>query len=137
MIGIGPSSMNRIGDYYFQNVYALEDYCAALRQDKFPTLRGYKVNDDEKLRRDVMYQILCYFEVVFNEVERKHGIVFQKYFDRELAALQELVKDGIVAIRPDSIVVTPLGRFFLRHICRVFDALGKDYKHSRETVKQA
>lgn len=135
MLGLGPSSMSRINDYYFQEVYWLKDYYSALQNSRFPILRGHQLNLDEILRRDIMYQILCYFSLNLNQIERKYNIEFKTYFRNELVALKEFVQDGIIEIGDSSIDVTETGKFFLRHICRVFDNLGRDYKHSRETVK--
>lgn len=135
MLGIGPSSMARLNNYYFQNVYSLDSYSEALKNGKFPTFRGYKLNLDEILRRDIMYQILSYFCINFNEIEQKYRINFNDYFKRELDALNQFVEEKIIELNDDSIKVTPMGTLFLRHICKVFDNLGKEYKHSRETVK--
>lgn len=135
MIGIGLSSMSRINDYYFQNDYRLDNYHLALQSGKFPILRGYRLNSDGLLRRDIMYQILCYFSLSFSEIEQKHHIRFNTYFKKEIEALNEFVQDGIIELGDNAINVTPIGKFFLRHICKVFDNLGREYKHSKETAK--
>lgn len=134
MLGIGPSSMARINDYYFQNMYSLESYYTCLKNGEFPVMRGYKLNSDELMRRELMYQILCYFMVDFAEMEKKYQINFHTYFKEELESLQEFLQEGIIELN-GKLIVTELGKFFLRHICRVFDNSGKDYKHSRETAR--
>jgi len=136
MIGIGPSSMAKIGDCYFQNEYLLDTYYSALKNNKFPILRGYRLNKDEIIRRELMHKLLCYFSLNFKDIENKYQIDFKKYFKRELDDLDEFVNEGIIELRGDSIISTEIGTLFLRHVCRVFDNLGMDYKHSRETVKQ-
>jgi len=135
--GFGLSSMGRILNYYFQNVYTIPEYSSAIAQAKFPIFRGYNLNKDEEIRREIMHSLINYSCVSFAEFEKKHNIDFKYYFKEEINSLQGFIDDNLVEISKESLNVTLTGRFFYRHICEVFDILlkgGKHYKHSREDL---
>ena len=53
------------------------------------------------------------------ELNRK--INFSEYFSKEIKKLKELEKKGLLSYTDNLIAVTTVGRYFVRHICRVFD----------------
>lgn len=118
VIGIGVSSMSTIGDAYFQVFYELADYEEALAAGRFPVYRGHRLTRDDVIRRQVIQSLRSFFAIQFSAVK---GIEFRNYFAKELEHLQEFVRDGIVEIGPDKIVITELGHQFANIVCRVFD----------------
>ena len=137
-LGVGPSALSRVNQYYFQNCYDLQQYGSTLSKGRFPTIRGFTLSPDNVIRREVMFSILSYYDVQYEYFERKYGICFEEYFRRELSSegIKELVRDGIVAVSDDRIEATDLGRFFLRNICYAFDNLDLGYKHNIEYLKE-
>ena len=133
-ISIGPSGMTKISNYYFQNTYSFSNYYSDIDKKKFPVFRGYKLSKDDLMRRDIINQIMTYYYLNYSDIEEKYDIDFNRYFDREIDLLREFVREGILEIFPDRITVTPLGNFFLRNICAMFDNLGKEYRHNKETA---
>lgn len=137
-LGVGPSALSRINAHYFQNCYDLEQYGSTLSAGRFPTIRGFRLSTDHLIRRDVMFSILSYYGVEYDDFKTKHGIHFSEYFRQELDSkeLDELVRDGIVVVHGDRIEATELGKFFLRNICYVFDNLDLGYTHNIEYLKE-
>jgi len=121
LAGFGVSSISGIGNEYAQNYRALEEYSAAVRGRRLPTMRGLSLTDDDVLRREVIGRLLCHCVLHKKEIETEFGLVFDDYFSPEVARLRELENDGLVRLAPDRIVVTSLGRIFLRNIGMVFD----------------
>lgn len=120
-IGVGSSSSSRITDgYYFQNLYGADEYMESIDAGKLPVFRGYKLNRDDVIRRDVIHNIRTYHSCSLVAIEDKYDIVFGNYFKSELEYLSQLEKDGLVTTGK-SIDVTEAGRFFTFHICRIFD----------------
>ena len=64
---------------------------------------------------------MCQFELSIAAIELAFPIVFHAYFERELAALAELERDGLVEVGPDWISVTAKGRLLIRNVRMVFD----------------
>ena len=127
VIGFGVTAISKISNSYSQNIRTLEDYHTALEQNKIPILRGYKLTDDDELRREVITQLICHFQIEYHQIEDLFKINFKNYFSKELQILNDMQKDKLLIIKDDSIEVLPAGRFLIRNICSVFDIyLDKD-----------
>ena len=126
-IGVRPASprartvTSAFGRHYFQSTYDPRDYAAAVADGRFPITIGYELSDDDALRRAVIFALQCRQRVAFAEFEQTYGIDFADYFARELAALKPFIADGMVSRDDTGISVTIKGRFFVRHVCRLFD----------------
>ena len=121
LIGLGVSSIGKVGRCYSQNDKALPTYYEAIEQAKFATVRGYELTDDDLLRREVIMALMCQGRVEFASVERAHGVSMKTYFASELERLRPLEAQGLVDIKPAVIEVTALGWYFVRAIAMVFD----------------
>ena len=122
LIAMGVSSISQVGDCIYQNHVDLQDYIAAIDNCDSTVAKGLKLNRDDRIRRDVIMQLICHFYLDKARVEAEHKIVFHDYFDAEIKQLKQLEKDGLLVDSPSSILVTPQGRLLVRAICMVFDA---------------
>ncbi|MDO5069607.1 oxygen-independent coproporphyrinogen III oxidase [Neisseria zoodegmatis] len=121
LIAIGVSSIGKIGNAYVQNERDIDAYYAAIDAGRLPVMRGYRLNSDDLLRRDIIQDLMCRFALEFETYERAFGISFADYFREEWADLQHLAKLGLLQLRVDGLTVTPKGRFLIRNIAMVFD----------------
>lgn len=120
--GFGITSIGQFDRMYAQNLKTLPEYYAAVDEGRPPTHVGYKLSDDDLLRRDVIMTLMCDFELDKRAVEAKYGIVFDEYFADAHENLQELVDDGIVQITPDRITTNSMGILVIRNVAMAFDA---------------
>ena len=121
LIGLGISAIGQVGPTYSQNVKSLEEYYDRLDRGVMPVLRGVELSADDLVRRAVIQSLMCRFEVPIESLEIAHLIDFGKYFATEIADLQAFQKAGLVTLDDQWLSVAPLGRFFIRNICMVFD----------------
>lgn len=121
LVGLGITSIGRVGDAYIQNVKELDEYDQLIKQGKLPVFKGVDLNDDDKLRREVITQLICHFGLDFTRIEQQFGIEFGNYFADELQALTIMQDDGLLTLTKESISVLPVGRLLIRNICMVFD----------------
>jgi len=135
LIGIGPTATCAIGDSYYQNTYEMKDYFKAIDSGQFPVHHGYQMNRDEVLRREVIFKILCDSSLDFKQIEDKFEISFDDYFSYEIANLATLEQAEILEFNAPTnpgFNLTPTGRFFGRHVAKVFDKFlqetGSEYK---------
>jgi oxygen-independent coproporphyrinogen III oxidase len=84
-------------------------------------MRGYRLSEDDELRRALIGRLLCHTVIFKREIEREFAIAFDEYFAAELDRLAEARKEGLVALQDEEVRVTPLGRIFIRNIAMVFD----------------
>ena len=122
LIGFGVTSIGRVGDAYIQNVKELNQYDELIKQHKLPVFKGVELNDDDKLRREVISQLICHFDLTFANIEQAFSINFSDYFAKELLALMPMQNDGLLTLTSNGIKVLPAGRLLIRNICMVFDS---------------
>jgi oxygen-independent coproporphyrinogen-3 oxidase len=121
LIGLGVSSIGRIGATYSQNAKTLAEYDDALAQREFPIVRGLALTRDDLLRRAVIMALMCQGRVEYESIELAHLVKFREVFASEIVQLQPLAEMGLVEITDQEIVVTPTGWYFVRGVAMVFD----------------
>ena len=140
-IAVGSSSMSNLGnDYYVQNFYDIPSYKKALDQNKLPSFRGLKLNNDDKIRQHATQQIRSYFKIDYQNFFEQFGIDAKKYFSSEINFMSEMEQDGLVELKDDGIFLTKIGQDFTQNIMNVFDKYdppGKSYKERLDTIKKA
>ena len=122
LIGLGVSAISQVGDLYCQNSSDLNTYQAALSDGQLATQRGLVCNQDDRLRRAVIQQLICHFELDFGAIERAFAIDFAGYFRSLWPQLQVMQQDGLIRLDTKGIKVLPAGRLLVRSVCMVFDA---------------
>lgn len=121
LIGLGVSSIGRIGSTYSQNAKTVDEYYDYLDQGHFPVVRGLALSRDDIVRRAVIMALMSQGQVTFKSIELAFLIDFKNYFSSELEALQKLQEQGLVALESGGIQVTEVGWFFVRAVAMVFD----------------
>ncbi|MCV5639473.1 oxygen-independent coproporphyrinogen III oxidase, partial [Escherichia coli] len=72
LIALGVSSIGRIGSDYYQNAKTLPEYYESIDQGRLPVVRGYALDRDDEIRRDVIMALMCQGRLAFDAVERAH-----------------------------------------------------------------
>ena len=135
VIAVGPNSMSTVGNYYFQNFHFMKKYYSSIDSGRLPLVRGFEAKHDDLLRRDIIFNIILHSTVVYSKIQKNYDLNnFWDYFSLELKNLKEMENDNLVKIHDDKLEVTPTGRFFQRHICKIFDKYDRElgYRYSRE-----
>jgi oxygen-independent coproporphyrinogen III oxidase len=122
LIGLGASAISHIDDSFSQNFRELKEWEAALSAGHLPVARGLTLSPDDKVRAEVIGQLMCQGAIDVHAIEARYGIGFRSYFRESLARLQPLVEDGLVVIADARISATASGRLLLRSIAMCFDA---------------
>lgn len=122
VIGIGVSAISRINDGFSQNVTEVSKYRAAIEKGQLPIKRGVNLTRDDRIRADLIQQIMCDGVVDYSDFGDGHDIFFHRYFNDELSSLNDLATDGLINLSDHGFTVTAKGRVFLRNIAMKFDA---------------
>ncbi len=121
LIAMGVSAISNVASCYSQNEKTLEDYYAALDANTLAVCRGIALDEDDEVRRYIIQQLTCQFELNIKQVEHLFDLDFNTYFERETELLQSMIADGLIQLDDRQLKVTPRGRFLIRNICMVFD----------------
>ena len=121
LLGLGVSAISMLGDSYAQNQKDLKSYQNQVEQKGHGLWKGFTLNRDDKIRRDVIKQLICHFQLDKKQIEQYYHIQFDDYFAEDLKLLAPLEQDGLVVVNQDSINVRPKGQLLIRNICMCFD----------------
>jgi len=125
MLAAGVSGISDVAGAYAQNSRKLSAYYRALESGRFAIERGYALTYDDRVRRHVIGELMCNFRIERAAAGRLFDLDFDRYFARELEALQSPggpCADGLLDISAQALEVTPRGRLFVRNICMAFDS---------------
>jgi len=122
---MGITSISQLKNIYAQNYKTEKEYYEAIDDEIIPTAKGYKLTEDDHIRREVIMRLMCDFELDFKSIEEKFHINFKDYFAKGLnsteGGLREMQNDGLVEMSDNGIIVKDIGRLLIRNIAMNFD----------------
>lgn len=121
LIGLGVSAISQIAGFYCQNSSDLNLYQQRLENHQLATQRGLHCNEDDIIRRAVIQQLICHFQLNFADIEQAYNIAFRQYFSDIWPQLQQMAEDGLIILTEQNISVLPSGRLLVRALCMLFD----------------
>lgn len=121
LLAFGVSAIAKVGPVYAQNAKSLDEYYHDIDAGHLPVRRGYRMDNDDELRRAVIQDLMCHFGLDFAEVSKTWSIDFADYFAEALEQLQPLAEAGLLQISDQRIDVMPKGRLLVRIIAMAFD----------------
>lgn len=122
IVGFGMSAISSIGRAYLAAPRTLDGWAEAVEDGRFPVDRWAVLSNDDLIRRAAIEAIMCVGTPRFDDLAAAFGIDPVAYFADELAGLDDLASDGLIAREGDAFRVTACGRFLVRHVAARFDA---------------
>lgn len=116
MIGLGVSAISDSWYSFAQNVKSLEEYYQLLKLNKLPIYRGHHLNNEDLIIRKHILNLMCHFETSWKNSED-----YLPEIPEIIEQLNEMVKDELVIIQEDKMLVTEKGKPYVRNICMAFD----------------
>ncbi|MCB9771770.1 MAG: oxygen-independent coproporphyrinogen III oxidase [Candidatus Omnitrophica bacterium] len=120
-IGLGNSAIGYLEKAFFQNYKTIPEYYRFLKQNEFPVERGKELSKDDDMRQWVIKSLLCQFVIDKKNFTKHFSEDFDKYFHHEQNHIQKCNTDDLIQVHDDKIIVTDLGKIFIRNICMGFD----------------
>jgi len=117
----GMSSISQSEKAYWQNLKELPAYTQSVQEGQLPIHRGYLMSEEDLLRRQTIMRLMCDLELDFDHMSQLLGVPFEVHYQRELASLEDLREDGLIAFSQGGLKVTDLGRLLIRNIAMRFD----------------
>ncbi|MEM9378481.1 MAG: oxygen-independent coproporphyrinogen III oxidase [Planctomycetota bacterium] len=133
MISLGVSSIGEVDGCYVQNVPNEPEYVQTVAEHGYATFRGHEMTDEDRLRRDVILELMCNGRIDKRRVESEHGITFDDEFATELEELRAHAADGLVELRADELALTDVGQVLMRNVAVPFDRYMRERKARGET----
>jgi len=125
LLGFGMTSISMLDTVYVQNQKRLKDYYRAIENHQLPIEKGVVLNQDDRIRRSIIMELMCQYQLSKTDIEEKYHLSFdqdfEEYFAREQYDLHRLEADNLLELSANEIRVTPVGRLLIRNIAAVFD----------------
>ena len=121
LYGMGITAISGVQDTYAQNYRDIPSWEKAVEEHGLATMRGYRLSEDDVIRREIISRLLCHTVIVKDEISKQFGIDFDEYFAPELERLKMPQEDGLVVMNDKEIRTAWLGRIFIRNLAMVFD----------------
>jgi oxygen-independent coproporphyrinogen III oxidase len=121
LYGLGITAISGIQDTYAQNFRDIPAWEKAVNERGIATMRGYRLSQDDLIRREVIARLLCHTVIVKDEISRQFAIDFDEYFAPEVERLKGPQEDGLVLMHDNEIRAAWLGRIFIRNLAMIFD----------------
>jgi oxygen-independent coproporphyrinogen-3 oxidase len=132
VIGLGASAISCLPQGYTQNTPKTADYMASIERTGDATVRGIRWSPADRLRGDIISELMCHFDVDLAEICQRHGVSVQSLLD-EVPALAPLIDDGLAQREGPRLALTERGRPLVRSVCAAFDRYytGAEGRHAR------
>ena len=120
LIALGASSISELDQGIAQNIPQATSYRSLIASGKLPTVRGWAYRHDDAIRREVIADLMCYFEVDTGAILQRHGLP-KDYFDEEMAGLEEFAVAGLVTVDSGRVIFDAPLKMLVRTVAAVFD----------------
>jgi oxygen-independent coproporphyrinogen-3 oxidase len=117
MIGLGVSSISDSWFAFAQNVKKVEDYYDLINDGQLPVFKGHHLTEEDLLIRKHILNLMCK-----GKTDWDNSLPINDALLAGLERAKLLEQDGLVEIGDNSLLVTHLGKRFLRNICMALDA---------------
>lgn len=130
LIGIGASAISRFPQGYAQNLSTSSRYSGAVEEGRLATERGHIMSADDKLRADMIEQLMCRFELDLPSLAAKHDVSLSRLRDLT-SRLRDKFGAQLTCV-DDVIRLTDSSRLIARIAAQCLDAYAvPEGRHSR------
>ena len=120
LLGFGASAISALPQGYVQNQVNTALYRRTLDANRLPVAKGIVLSDEDRLRRDVIEQIMCYLDVDLGAASQSHGRDADA-LDNVLALTRPLRECGAVQVEGRRITVARTQKAAARILASLFD----------------
>ncbi len=122
--GFGASSISQLQGAYSQNHKVTKKYLDAIEAGNFAVERGYSLNQEEQVRRDVINEVMCNAFLDFEAIANNYQLPVEKVKEIVQFAPEKVfdfAQDGLVELSGDTVKISEAGRLIVRNIAMAFD----------------
>ena len=122
----GASSISQLDSAYSQNIKNAAQYIKAIEKNNLAVLRGYEVDINQKIVREVINSIMCNYYLDLEIIAEKYNLDVNEIVnvvDFSKDKFQDFINDKLLIIENYKLIVFEKGRLFTRNIAMRFDPL--------------
>lgn len=129
----GVSSISQLEKHYAQNNKSIPDYIESIKNLKLPIVKGYNLNQNEIIVREVINELMCNKKIDFGKLSQRLNITVNEIKSNLILdndVLDNFAKDGIIELIENQITMTEEGILFIRNVAASLDPLLKKQSNS-------
>ncbi|WP_303829190.1 oxygen-independent coproporphyrinogen III oxidase [Asticcacaulis taihuensis] len=120
LLAFGASAISEFDEGLAQNASQSATYQRLIREGGLATARGWAYREDDRVRKAVIAELMCYFEADIGDILVRHGMAFNA-LDAELERLKPLEALGVVECQCRVVRLKSPLKMLIRNVCAVFD----------------
>ncbi|WP_430810588.1 MULTISPECIES: oxygen-independent coproporphyrinogen III oxidase [unclassified Carboxylicivirga] len=136
--GFGTSSISQLFNAYSQNEKTIKQYMERVEKDGRAVVRGYRLNREEQIVRQVINELMCNYFADFKQIANDFDVTVDAVYEAVGFAtekVQAFIDDELLLVGEDTFTVVGQGRYVIRNIAMAFDpALKKGKGQYSKTV---
>lgn len=132
----GATGISQLAGSYSQNVKDIPAYIKLINEGRLPVLKGYTLNKEEQITREVISTLMCNYVINWDEIAYALSLTVDEVkqalnYDRK--ALVGFADDGIIEFDESYIRMLPGAAPFVRNVAASLDKLmqGSDKRFSK------
>lgn len=130
LIGLGASAISRFPQGFAQNHSTSSRYAAAITDGQLATARGYVMSSEDRLRAQMIEDLMCRFELDFEVLAEEFGLSVEAVRARTLSIPAKF--GGYVEVRDERLRITSDARLIARLVAHELDTFTMpEGRHSR------
>ncbi len=135
VLALGCSGISELAGLYSQSLRSSVDWAAALDAGRLPTLRGWRLSEDDRRRRWLIQRLMCQNEIWPDGYAERFGETLEARIPDLEEKLAPFLADGVLVTTPSGYRLSAEGRLLMRSVAMAFDAyLGDDGPRFSRTV---
>ena len=122
----GVTGISQLSTGYAQNNKDIRQYMEQIESGSFAVAKGYTLNRDEQITREVIDTLMCNYHLEWKEVAQYLGLTVDEVKQAtayDVAKMQDFAADGLIEWTDDSIRMTEEGTLFVRNVAASLDKL--------------
>ena len=120
VVGVGASAISNLPRGFTQNATDTARYQDGIEQGGLATARGLQVDPVDRLRGEIIEQLMCAYRVNVGELCRRHAVETDSFLS-SVPDFRAIAEDGLAVLEGEELCVTERGRPLVRFVCAAFD----------------
>ncbi|MCD7978368.1 MAG: oxygen-independent coproporphyrinogen III oxidase [Tannerellaceae bacterium] len=122
----GVTGISQLDTAYIQNSKEIDEYIHRIESGSYAVSKGYKLNREEQVTREVIQTLMCNYRVIWKEIGARLSLPVEEvkeailYDEQQFASFAE---DGIITWDEQEIRMTEPGALFVRNVAASMDRL--------------
>ena len=132
----GVTAISQLDEGYSQNNKEITKYISDIKNGIISVERGYRLSNSQIIVRKVITDLMCNKNVSFSKIAEDMRVtpeVVMASVRLDKDSIDDLVADGLITLRSDTISVTETGSFFIRNIA---SSLDREYIEKAQTYSK-